>query len=326
MKYIAKCGCDCINCPTFKENIQTIADRKKCSTGWQKFLGLNLSPEKLKPCDGCSVPDEKRKIFYLNCKIRKCAIVNQIENCAYCTGFPCNELINAHSVQKICSREAFIKITGKEISESDYELFIKPYSGLLHLSNIRQNLSDTDLKNFKLFSNKAKFTSFPDFKNSNENQKMIYSLLTTLCSVKNVSYAKFVSIEKERELILKTLWSIGKNGIFKENNQYLEVESKIFLSEKITGMYPTLLNYFEILKKYDIKCEIIPLKKEWLTPMGGLRKEGWKMRLMFGEKLKGKKTLLEFKNYVSMLIENYDNKAYRYFTKADFTLMKTISY
>jgi len=89
---LAKCGCDCINCPTYKENIRTMENRKICSAGWEKYVGIKLSPEKLRACDGCSVLDEKRKTYYLNCKIRKCAIINGIENCAFCKGFPCDEL------------------------------------------------------------------------------------------------------------------------------------------------------------------------------------------------------------------------------------------
>ena len=84
---IAKCGCDCFNCPTYKENIKTIENRKKCSAGWAKYLDLKLSPEKLRACDGCSIPDTERKTYYLNCIIRKCAMTNGIENCAYCTVF-----------------------------------------------------------------------------------------------------------------------------------------------------------------------------------------------------------------------------------------------
>ena len=114
---IAKCGCDCYNCSTYKENIRTNEDGNKCSAGWEKFLDIKLSPEKLRLCDGCSVPDSERKTYYLNCKIRKCAMINEIENCAFCAGFPCDELLKAHSIQKINNRDDFIKKTGKEISE-----------------------------------------------------------------------------------------------------------------------------------------------------------------------------------------------------------------
>jgi hypothetical protein len=112
-------------------------DRQNCSSGWAKFLNIKLSPEKLRACDGCSIPDQERKIYYANCRIRKCAMINEIANCAFCTGFPCDELTKAHSVQKINNREEFIKMRGKEISEKDYRFFIEPYTELHHLQKIR---------------------------------------------------------------------------------------------------------------------------------------------------------------------------------------------
>ena len=50
---------------------------------------------------GAQSSDSERKTYYLNCKIRKCAMINAIDNCAYCNGFPCEELLKAHSVQQI---------------------------------------------------------------------------------------------------------------------------------------------------------------------------------------------------------------------------------
>jgi hypothetical protein len=33
---IAKCGFNCGNCPSYKENLKTIEDRKRCSWVWEK--------------------------------------------------------------------------------------------------------------------------------------------------------------------------------------------------------------------------------------------------------------------------------------------------
>ncbi len=168
---IAKCGCDCINCPTYKENVSTIDNRRKCSSGWEKFLEIKLSHEKLRACDGCSITDSERKTYYLNCKIRKCAMINAIDNCAYCKGFPCEELLKAHSVQQINSREEFIKKTGKEISEQDYKYFVEPYAGLNRLNQKRQTLLIKILKDFKTFSTKIKFADFNSAADGQESLK-----------------------------------------------------------------------------------------------------------------------------------------------------------
>ena len=64
--------------------------------GWKRYLNISLSPEKLRLCDGCQVSGDKRKVYYINCLVRKCAIENCIENCAYCSLYICDELKDLH--------------------------------------------------------------------------------------------------------------------------------------------------------------------------------------------------------------------------------------
>lgn len=319
---IGKCGCDCVNCPTYKENIKTIDDRKKCSAGWGKYLNIKLSPEKLKACDGCSIPDGERKTYYLNCRIRKCAIINNIENCAYCAGFPCDELLKAHSLQQVGNREEFIKKSGKEISGTDYQLFIEPYSGINHLNKIRETLSEKDIKGFKKFSSKIKFVPFPQIKEKQENLKIIYSIITSVCIEKDIPYARLQTLEKRREQLLKILWVIFSYGTFNQASGSLELDAKTFLSQKILGMYNTLLDYLKVLKEFDIHGEIIPLKeKGWQTPTGGLKKEGWIIRLTFGDSSGGGKIIKVLKDYVNRLNAKFGQKAFRVFSTADLSIM-----
>ena len=75
------------------------------------------------------------------------------------------------------------------------------------------------------------------------------------------------------------------------------------------------------MKKYDIHGAIIPLvEKGWLTPMGGLRKKGWKLVLKTGNEVKPG-TLKTVKNYIQKLNNVYKNKAYRQFNAADITVI-----
>ena len=84
---------------------------------------------------------------------------------------------------------------------------------------------------------------------------------------------------------------MGCYGNFTDEN-ILELDSRTFLSQKINGMYQTLTDNLYELEKFEIYGEIIPLiEKGWLTPMGGLRKEGWKIRLRFGDSEKGSELL-----------------------------------
>jgi hypothetical protein len=315
---LGKCGCNCAECPSYKVNLKTINDRNKCSTGWEKYIGIKLSPQKLRACDGCSIPDSNRKTYYLNCKIRKCAMINGLENCAYCSAFPCDELQSAHSLQKISSRGEYINKTGKRISEKDYKLFIEPYTGLFRLNKIRKNLSKKDYKDYKRFSVKNKFAPLPaDLK----NLKLIYTFLTSVYIEQNIPYAKLQTLESKREQLLKILWTILLYGNEK-SGCYLELDAKTFLSHKIGGMYNKLLENFHELKKYGIYCQIVPLVENgWLTPLGGLRKEGWFIKLTFGEQPDGIKELKAFKEYVLRLYKKYGKKAFRYFNTADLGVM-----
>ena len=317
---IAKCGCDCFNCPTYRDNIKTIDERKICSSGWEKFLNIKLSPEKLRECDGCSVSDNKRKIYYLNCKIRKCAIINEIDNCAYCKGYPCDELLKAHSVQKINSKQEFIEKTRKEISDSDYFKFIEPYTGLGHLNKIRQSLSPKDFKDFKKYSSNIKFAKIDSLSEKQKSIQIIYSLLTKICIEHDISYARLQTNEKKRKQLIKIIWTLALYGNFVDDNT-LELDCKTFMSQKIQGMYNILTGYLDDLKSYDIHCGIIPLvDKGWLTPMGGLRKEGWKFTFKLGESLNGADTLRTLNDIVTTLNDRFGNRAFNKFDKAEINI------
>ena len=322
---IGKCGCDCTNCPTYKENIKTIEERINCSSGWSKYLNIKLSPEKLRACDGCSLPDSDRNIYYLNCTIRKCCMENDFKNCAYCNLYPCDELKNVHSIVNIHTKEEFTDNTGKSITNDDYMIFVEPYTGIKHLNEIRNNIRKSEIKDYKKYSVKIKFADFPQKikKSDIDSFRRIYSFLTTIGVQKDISYARYVTVKKRREILLKIIWVIALLGEFKEtNSSFLELEGKTFLSQKVYGMYDKLKDCFKELKDYKIYCDIIPLDtKRWLTPTGGLRNEGWKIIMSFGSAMSDLTALVTLKNFVTRLNNKYEKRAYAYFNKADLNPM-----
>ena len=136
----------------------------------------------------------------------------------------------------------------------------------------------------------------------------------------DISYARLQTIEKKREQLIKIIWTLTLYGDF-VNNDLLEIDSKTFMSQKIHGMYNILTDYLNDLKLYDIHCEIIPLVDNgWLTPMGGLRKEGWKFTLKFGETLFGADTLRTLKNIVTKLNDKFGKRAFNKFNKAELNI------
>jgi len=326
--FIGKCGCNCAACPTYKNNVQTIEQRKECSSGWERYLKIKLSPEKLRACDGCSLPDNKRKVFYLNCKIRKCCDENGMASCAYCSVFPCRELESVHSMQSIQTKNDFTSLTGKDITEADFEKFIEPYAGLKHLNEIRKNMNKSEIKSYKKFTHKSKSIKFPKGLPASEDTtrhglKRIYDMISSLAIRANVSYAEYVTIRAKREQLLRILMAFGIFGSFvRTGSHFLELEGETYLAQRLPGMYHKLLEYLDELKQYQISGEIIVLDPGiWQTPTGGLRKKGWKIRISFGESTTDKEDIKVFKDYLMKLHQKHGKNTYKHLNMADLTVM-----
>lgn len=326
---IAKCGCNCSRCPTYKENLKTKTDRIRCSWGWKKYLKISLSPEKLRLCDGCQISNEKRKTYYINCIVRKCAIENGIENCAYCSLYPCGELKNLHITFAPDFKEEVEKRLGKKIPHKDYLDFIECYEGLNYLDNIRKNINKKEIVEFKKFSIKSKLTPFP--KNIKEKDKLIYESLYNLIAkisgaINNLSFVEREALRRKRPRMLTLLWTFGRYGKFnKKEDEFLTINSLDYAKEKNQSMHKKLMEYFEIFEGFGTSIVIKPLiKKGWLTPTGGIRvkighKEEpiWNMSLSFDSNIGGKDGLLALVEYSKSLLSNYSEKAFKYFSKAD---------
>jgi hypothetical protein len=91
-KIIAFCGIDCAGCPAFiakKENNDEL--RKKTAEQWSKQFNATIPPESVN-CDGCIAPDGLHIGYCDVCEIRKCALGNQVENCACCDDYGCEKI------------------------------------------------------------------------------------------------------------------------------------------------------------------------------------------------------------------------------------------
>jgi hypothetical protein len=249
---------------------------------------------------------------------------NGFDNCAYCKGFPCDEIQEVHSLQKINDRYDFIKKSGKDISDLEYKVFVEPYAGLSHLRNIKQRLSENDLRDYKKYSMRTSFASFIIDHPENKRLLIIYTLLTSLGIEENVSYARLLTLTTKRKKLMKILWIMGYFGTYHQDTSQLELDSQTFLSQKILSTYKELQNLLDDLEHYDILTKVIPpADKEWLTPSGGLKKDGWIIRLSFGDTLLGSKTLLTFTDYISALKGKYGLNGFRFFNRVDLQVLMT---
>ena len=319
----SKCGCNCGRCPSYKENLQTDEDRQRCSDGWYKYLGFRLSPGKLRLCDGCQAPDDENPVRYQNCYVRRCAVRNDVETCAHCSVYPCEDVKNLHEIQRADAGERIAARLGTPIPEEDYLIFIEPYEGIKHLDEIRASLGPEDIVEMTKVSVKPGLVDFPDDLPFSEEEtsafEALHRLLAAVESVNGVSYARQAALKKRRRHLLKLLWAFGRFGEPKEEGgSHLVIDSETYLAQKIHSSYSRVKDYFKALGKYGVHCEHVPLIEEgWLTPGGALRKRGWLMKMSFDDDASGVSALEALQSYTAKLHEKHGERAFRYFSKAD---------
>ena len=334
---IAKCGCNCTRCPTYKENLPTFEARQRCSWGWKTYIGVNLSPEKLRLCDGCFARDEDKPTRYLNCIIRKCALRNGIDNCAYCANFPCEELKTVHTGQNLDYRERIESRIGRTIPRQDYLDFVEPYMGLKHLIKIRHSLTAEDIVTISGVSIKSKAVAFPDALPLSTEERAVYNSLYNLIysitrPLQNISFAQRESEKKHRRFVLSLLWTFGIHGEVETGRQRcLAVNSIDFYKEKNQAKHAILLRYFSILEGVGLVCTLMPLvEKEWISEQGFLRIKppkkttpAWLLRMCAREEAGGFRLLAALQNYAMALHQIHGEKAFPHFLKADMTVLNT---
>lgn len=56
--------------------------------------GMDLLPEDVTECDGCSSNAKRLFSGCAKCEIRKCALEKQLSSCAFCAGYACEKLLS----------------------------------------------------------------------------------------------------------------------------------------------------------------------------------------------------------------------------------------
>jgi len=95
---IAYCGLDCAGCPIHIATLEQDAIKRRSmrievARVCTEQYGINLKPEDVSDCDGCSVQAGRLFPGCAKCAIRLCAIARSITSCAFCTEYACNELL-----------------------------------------------------------------------------------------------------------------------------------------------------------------------------------------------------------------------------------------
>ena len=91
------CGLECGNCPVhlatlekdkFEQQKMRVSIAEQCA----KIYGIEISAADVNDCDGCKSGADRLFTGCKDCEIRKCAMLKNIENCAYCTDYACDIL------------------------------------------------------------------------------------------------------------------------------------------------------------------------------------------------------------------------------------------
>lgn len=105
---IAFCGLVCDSCPvhlaTFEsDKVRQNTLRESIARLCREKYGLYLERDDINDCDGCKANNGKLFTGSKDCVIRSCATLKELDNCALCPDYVCENLRN-HFIQNPESR------------------------------------------------------------------------------------------------------------------------------------------------------------------------------------------------------------------------------
>ena len=94
---IAYCGLECDSCPIRlatleKDEMRQQEMRESIARTCNEHYGMHLKPEDVNDCDGCLANTGRLFSGCLSCAIRKCVIGRNLESCADCPEYACDNL------------------------------------------------------------------------------------------------------------------------------------------------------------------------------------------------------------------------------------------
>lgn len=338
--HVSKCGIDCGTCPwgPFPRESMSETDFEVFKTRAKQILGY--TPIKT-ACATCQTPDENipktSKLPRKKCLIRQCVDNAGIENCGYCSRFPCETL---KGTADAWNRELIESKLGVSLSDADYRQFVEPFEGLRRLTVFRESLKPTELVKPPKVSTKTKLVDFPENLPQKEMEpfQQVYSLLEKVWSssfgLKNVdTFAQQHTLEKQRTHTLRFLWIFGAYGNLDADNSKLVVDPETFLakrgSEKQLSIWSFLEGVvFKVLSEFGVLCNPVTMTgvkiEDLTTGTGYLRNKGWKMNISFQEKIGGLNSLRALQFYCKNLEEKYAKKGFHHFRVADMWILSEL--
>ena len=340
-KLVAKCGIDCGACPwgPYPRKGMAAKEFEKYKNNAKRVLGY--MPIKT-PCAICQTPDSEipkgTKLPRRKCLIRQCVDKTGVENCAYCSRFPCDTV---KATGGIWNRKKIEEKLGAPISDEEYHVFVEPFEGINRLEAIRASLRpEAIVEPAKVPASETRIVDFPEnlpfSKEETASSKAVHKLLastkrSSLGLTDTDTFAQHHRLKNRMAHVLRFLWILGRYGKFeKEKSAYLMVDAGTYEANR--GSEKTLAIWFfvkdtvfKVLSEFGVCCERVALEgvkeEDLATGTGYLRSKGWVMRMSFKEKIGGVAALKALQTYTGKLDEKYGKKAFQHFSDADMRIL-----
>lgn len=320
---LSLCGFKCNLCPAYKENIKTESDRSRVDEGWKKFHCSSGWIYEEEYCEGCYTSSEVPKKSPLRdyCAIRRCVLLNKIENCGKCLDYPCPRIKKfIHGVNMIAER------TRRTGTKEEYDTFVRPHLNKDRLDTINEEFRNefkdkisSEEINQKIPSDDIKISITADIYNKYRNKSNfdiniikdglseLYILLNKVMALHCHTPGGREQELEEREddiLFLFIIGAIGNIGVDPAiDKPYLEVEVDRL---KVFGY-----------KKYQVSRKVREMSAFGLT---GIFDEELKFFFMAKPNV-----LISLKFYVETLLGEYSKKdAFSKFRRADMNVFSEV--
>ncbi len=344
-RVISKCGNLCSICPWgrwIRENQQP-ADWEPFVEDVKKYIGY--VPAK-NPCHGCQTPNENLAKdvgvhnFLRGCAARKCAFDNEIENCAYCSRYPCDQI---EALNRGNRREDAERRVGESIPADKYESYIRVFEGKKTLDEIRSSLRPDEIQEVKTIELKPpRIIPFPDVTPEQKESefKTLHEVLSQIMDsrlgLKDAdTLAGKELLERHRNVLSRLLWIAALYGKLEGSQLYIDAIT-INTYKKGTSGFPTTesgwLRWLEVISEAGIGGELEYAninKSDLISPIGWLRERihgsnepAWWLKISFHDTLGGAATLRTLSSYVSEIDKRFGKQAYGRFKKADMRFLE----
>jgi hypothetical protein len=253
-------------------------DWEEYSEEVKKYTGFKPVKYEWEGCLGCFTPNEELSKhpffnFLRKCRTRKCGTNNEVDNCAYCSRFPCMNTVASNNF----TREKISEKLGTTIDDKKYDRYIKIFDSMTNLKKIRSTLPKDQIKDPKPITKKIDITKLKgEFQNQEFNKvyKKLLEIANSDLGIKGIDTVSGLENYKSRkEFLWRFIWIFILFGNIQGNN--LSIDSGTLYENRKPISLPNNEDqwkiYFNILTEFGINTELEIKTDKLYTPGGYMR-------------------------------------------------------